>query len=81
MTNRFESTCARCQQATPPGCGTLQKGKKASRRSRWSVICGDCLPLEADGVAIYHSPTTGWTGTRNKRGRCEDAPCCGCCTF
>jgi len=18
---------------------------------------------------------------RNKRGRCEDAPCCGCCTF
>lgn len=24
--------------------------------------------------------SSGWSGTRNARGRCEDAPCCGCCT-
>lgn len=24
--------------------------------------------------------SSGWTGTRNSRGRCIDAPCCGCCT-
>jgi transposase-like protein len=25
--------------------------------------------------------TTGGTFYRNKAGRCEDAPCCGCCTI
>jgi len=25
--------------------------------------------------------STGHTFYRNKRGRCEDAPCCGCCTI
>jgi hypothetical protein len=25
--------------------------------------------------------SSGWTGTRNAAGRCEDAPCCGCCTY
>ena len=25
--------------------------------------------------------TSGGTFYRNKRGVCEDAPCCGCCTF
>jgi hypothetical protein len=24
--------------------------------------------------------TSGGTFTQNSRGRCEDAPCCGCCT-
>lgn len=24
--------------------------------------------------------TSGGTWTQNSRGRCEDAPCCGCCT-
>lgn len=25
--------------------------------------------------------TSGGTFYQNPRGRCEDAPCCGCCTF
>lgn len=25
--------------------------------------------------------SSGHTVTTNVRGRCEDAPCCGCCTF
>lgn len=25
--------------------------------------------------------TSGGTFYRNKNGRCEDAPCCGCCTI
>ena len=32
-------------------------------------------------VSTYYSPTSGFSGTRNSAGRCEDAPCCGCCTF
>ena len=31
-------------------------------------------------VTTYRT-NSGWTGTRNARGRCEDAPCCGCCTY
>ena len=26
-------------------------------------------------------PSTGFVGFRNPAGRCEDAPCCGCCTY
>lgn len=27
-----------------------------------------------------HFPNTGNTVYQNRNGRCEDAPCCGCCT-
>ena len=41
--------------------------------------------LESDGRLARRGLTvvrtsSGWSGTRNSRGRCEDAPCCGCCT-
>jgi len=29
---------------------------------------------------VVHFPSTGHTVYQNKRGRCEDAPCCGCCS-
>jgi hypothetical protein len=29
----------------------------------------------------YEVRTSGGTFYRNHNGRCEDAPCCGCCTF
>ena len=29
----------------------------------------------------YEVRTSGGTFYRNRNGRCEDAPCCGCCTF
>jgi len=32
------------------------------------------------GVVTYRT-SSGHVDTRNARGRCEDAPCCGCCTF
>jgi hypothetical protein len=32
------------------------------------------------GVA-YEIRTSGGTFYQNSNGRCEDAPCCGCCTF
>jgi hypothetical protein len=35
----------------------------------------------ADDYVSYEIRTSGGTFYRNKRGRCEDAPCCGCCTF
>ena len=29
----------------------------------------------------YEVRTSGGTFYQNRSGRCEDAPCCGCCTF
>jgi len=38
------------------------------------------LQPDADRITFYgeHGPKHF---TRNRRGRCEDAPCCGCCTI
>lgn len=38
------------------------------------------LQPDADRITFYgeHGPRHF---TRNRRGRCEDAPCCGCCTI
>ena len=36
--------------------------------------------LARRGMTVVRT-SSGWTGTRNARGRCKDAPCCGCCTF
>lgn len=32
------------------------------------------------GITVIHFPNTGNTVFQNRNGRCEDAPCCGCCT-
>lgn len=36
--------------------------------------------LARTGLSVVRT-SSGWSGTRNSRGRCEDAPCCGCCTY
>jgi hypothetical protein len=53
----------------------------------WSGGCPDgseqdALPeqvAEPVGAVVAYGGA-GWSGTVNARGRCEDAPCCGCCT-
>jgi hypothetical protein len=35
----------------------------------------------SDDYISYEIRTSGGTFYRNKNGICEDAPCCGCCTF
>lgn len=48
----------------------------ATRRV-WIAEPGDCRvnTITLNDQGIYR------TFTRNARGRCEDAPCCGCCTI
>ena len=54
--------------------GTLERAG-----GRWTVRHLEC---HASGRAeVMTVRTAGWTGTRNRHGRCEDAPCCGCCSF
>lgn len=91
MKNRFPSTCSACSETVPAQAGTLSRAT-VNRRTVWIVTCPSCLDPESpdaealaasrgDSVSFGVVTSTGWTGYRNRRGRCEDAPCCGCCTF
>ena len=46
-------------------------------RRAWIAEPSDCRvnTITLNDQGIYR------TFTRNARGRCEDAPCCGCCTI
>jgi len=77
-TNRYAATCAACDARVPANGGVLAKAGRA-----WTVrhlACVDAKASDAPRVVEFYSPSSGWRGTRNVRGRCEDAPCCGCCT-
>lgn len=86
MTNRYDATCNTCRSHVPAGNGTLSKVRR-----HWRVTCHACLDTAPEAAALAISrgnktsygvvTSTGWVGYRNRAGRCEDAPCCGCCTF
>jgi hypothetical protein len=72
--NRYAGTCAVCSTRVAARAGTLRRVGAA-----WTVAHLACA---SGSPQVYEVRTSsGWTGTRNVRGRCEDAPCCGCCTF
>ncbi len=74
MTNRYAGVCVHCDRRVPARAGKLWKSGGAWRVAH--LACAD-----AGEPAVITVATSGWTGTQNARGRCEDAPCCGCCTF
>jgi hypothetical protein len=63
MTNRFAAKCTSCSGRVAARAGVLS----GSKRQGWSVRHADCSGEAAE-------PT--W---KQRYGRCEDAPCCGCC--
>jgi len=75
MKNKYTANCVMCYQSAPAGTGTLKK-----RHGRWAVVCGECIPT-GDSTSYVVQFSSGESYTRNRRGRCEDAPCCGCCTI
>jgi len=71
MTARFAGTCADTGAAIAPG-DTIQYDRRTKRT---------ILLKKAAGYVSDVIETSGGTFYRNKAGRCEDAPCCGCCTI
>jgi hypothetical protein len=71
--NKYPAPCAAgCGGVVPANGGSL---KKVGRR--WEVRHLAC----ADGPAVISIRlNSGAVLSRNARGRCLDAPCCGCCT-
>jgi len=81
-TNKYSAPCASCGARVPANAGTLSK-----RGRRWVVrhAAGACGSAPAPAVA--HARFYGGRGPgsyvdvfQNTSGRCEDAPCCGCCS-
>lgn len=72
MTARFRGACRGCSAPVRPGQVIVTGGKGRTYHQ-------DCKG-QTEITTIYF-PSSGQTIYRNVRGTCEDAPCCGCCTF
>ena len=72
--NKYKAQCTTCGAQVPARGGVLGKSG-----NRWTVQHLSCAEAGAPTVltATFNS---GHTSTVNARGRCEDAPCCGCYT-
>ena len=72
MLNRYPGKCADCGGPVAAKAGTLEKIGR-----RWLVRHLACS--EGEHVSVFN--IGGREFIQNSRGRCEDAPCCGCCTI
>jgi hypothetical protein len=77
MVNRYKGTCKYCGGYVAARAGVTWK-EPGNRR--YSVAHLACKAEGRAEVVEFYIPSTGWRGTQNARGRCEDAPACGCCT-
>ena len=78
MIARYPGTCARTGRAIRPG------DVITFTSARRPVLVQQQHNDGADNVTPYTSDVIAFgdrTFYRNKAGRCEDAPCCGCCTI
>jgi len=71
--NRYAADCFECGGPVAAKAGTLTKAGRAWRVRHLACDTGP-------GVSVIRF-SSGATEIRNRNGRCEDAPCCGCCTI
>lgn len=76
--NRYPGRCFYCRGQIAASAGLLIR--IAGRRSRVPVHLA-CHDRGEPTVFEVRSGDGRLLGTQNYRGRCEDAPCCGCCTL
>ena len=75
MIARYPGTCARTGRAIRPGdVITFNGNRKAVLvQQQHNDLVSDTIVFFGDsGAREFY---------RNRNGRCEDAPCCGCCTY
>jgi hypothetical protein len=65
---RYKSLCYNCALPIRPGDEIVVDARRKTRHA-------GCDP----GIIVTRF-ASGATSYRNARGRCEDAPCCGCCS-
>ena len=72
MVNKYPGDCAVCGSTVPTNGGVLVK--RGIRLQPIHLACAE------GGSVVEFVTSRGRVLIRNRRGRCEDAPCCGCCT-
>lgn len=83
MLAKFPGYCARTGARILPGDTIDYHGRGRSiLRARASRPDLDAPNIRPSDVAVSdHIVIGGQSFYRNRNGRCEDAPCCGCCTI
>jgi hypothetical protein len=83
MESKFSGTCGACSVRFPRGTlidydRSAPRGRKASHAD-----CNDpgTHVSHAEANPMIEIRTSGGTFYQRANGRCEDAPCCGCCTM
>ena len=76
MVNRYPGKCHYCGGHVAARAGKCWRPKGAGLFVVAHLACDE----SGEAKVIEFATSSGWRGTRNARGRCEDAPCCGCCT-
>ena len=75
MSNQYPGNCQICGNRVAARAGNLLRVGR-----EWKVRHIACDTNNAPSVSVTYFPSTGNTVYTNRGGRCEDAPCCGCCT-
>ena len=76
--NRYRGDCEECKAFVPAKGGTLYR-LAGGRHVVYHLACKKLG--EGAEARVMTVRTSGGTFIRNSAGRCEDAPCCGCCTI
>jgi hypothetical protein len=80
MPARFKGTCKGCGVRFPAGTTIRFEGRgRAFHADCDAPASGGDFPPPSGRVHVFR--TSGGEFYRNAAGRCEDAPCCGCCTI
>lgn len=86
MLSKFPGTCRECSAAIPRGAAIVYHGRhQGVSCARCAGITPEGVPTcepafvagdraAARGGLTVVRTSSGWSGTRNSRGRCEDAP-------
>jgi hypothetical protein len=87
MKARYSGRCRSCGDRFQAGANIVYTRSAPKGRKTVHVACAGVSSdfyADSDSAArgvSYEVRTSGGTFYRNYNGRCEDAPCCGCCTI
>ncbi len=95
MNSKYAGTCARCSQPFSVGtlinyfgrgrgvehvdCENVTKINEDDAAGFERGTLANDRHMARNGVSVVRF-ASGAVMTQNRRGRCEDAPCCGCCS-
>lgn len=94
MSNKYAAKCCHCQSTVRPYAGALSRQGNRWVVFCQSCAAGETVEEDPETSAMLRADremfrrgisvtrlSSGFVGVRNAAGRCEDAPCCGCCNW